>query len=140
MERILIAPGSEDNAMADMLSNLLRQNIAQSTIKEAIFNAMKTTVAVHIEDIDVALTLDFDYGTLTIYSGTPKRARIRIYTASAYVLDLSNISIRFGLPCFFDDKGRAILQNVWKGNIKIVALPWDLLDVIRLTRIMSINE
>jgi hypothetical protein len=140
MERIRIAPGSEDNAMAGMLENLLSQNIAQSKIKEAIFNAMKTVVAIHIEDIDVALTLEFAYGTLTIYSGTPKRPRITIRTESAYVLDLSNISIRFGLPNFFDDKGKEIVKNIVAGKIKLIAAPWDLLDVIRLTRVMSVNE
>ena len=56
------------------------------------------------------------------------------------MLDLSNMSIRFGLPNFFDDKGKEILKNMWAGKVKMITAPWNVLDVIRLTRVMSINE
>jgi len=140
MEKIKVAPGSEQNAMAEMLSNLLAQNIAQSRVREAIFNAMDTVVAINIEDIDVSLTLDFKYGELTIYDGVAKRPKITLNTESGYVLDMSNISIRFGLPNFLDEKGKEIFKNMMGGKVKLIAAPWNLLDVIRLTRIMSINE
>jgi len=140
MEKITIAAGSEDNAMAGMLGNLLTQNISQSKIKEAIFDAMNTVVAIHIEDIEVSLTLDFKYGRLTIHNGIARRPKISVKTDSAYVLDLSNMSIRFGLPNFFDDKGKEILKNMWAGKVKMITAPWNVLDVIRLTRVMSINE
>jgi hypothetical protein len=140
MEKITIARGSEENAMAEMLRNLLVQNIAQSRVREAIFDAMNTVVAIHIQDIEVSLTLDFHLGKLTIYDRVAKRPKITVRTESAYVLDLSNISIRFGLPNFFDDKGKEILKNMVSGKIKLLAAPWNFLDVIRLTRVMSINE
>ncbi len=140
MARITVARGSEENAMAEMLSNLLAQNVAQSKVKEAILEAMHTVVAIHIEDIDVSLTLDFHWGDLTIHSGIVKPPKIIVKTDSAYVLDLSNMSVRFGLPNFFDEKGKEILRNIWSRKVKLLAAPWHLLDVVRLTRVMSINE
>jgi hypothetical protein len=140
MEKITIAPGSEENAMAEMLSTLLAQNIAQSRIREAIFDTMNTVVALYIPDIDVQLTLDFHYGKLTICNGIAKKPKITVRTDSAYVLDLCNISFCFGLPNFFDKKGKEVLKNITSGKIKLLAAPWNFLDVVRLTRVMSVNE
>jgi len=55
-------------------------------------------------------------------------------------MGLSSVSIRFGLPYFFDETGREILKNVRDGKIRMLAMPWSLLDVIRLTRVMSVQD
>ena len=135
-----IAKGSEDSAMAGMLGNLLQQNIAQSPVKEAIFRAMKTVVVLHIEDIDMALTMDFRNGHLVLYDGAVLPPKIKICTESAYVMDLSGVSIRFGLPYLFDEKGKEVLKTMRAGKLKMSVMPWNLLDVIRLTRVMSVQD
>lgn len=140
MAYVRIARGSEDCAMAGMLSNLLETNIVQSPVKEAIFRALNTVVAIHIEDIDVSLTMDFQNGRLTLYEGVVKPPKITIRTESGYVLDLSNIHMRFGLPNFFDDHGKQVFRNMMDGKIKMSTMPWNLLDVVRLTRVMSVQD
>lgn len=139
MASVTIAKGSEECAMAGMLCNLLEQNIAQDPVKEAIFRALNTVVAIHVEDIDVSITLEFDGGGLTIHEGVVRRPSITIRTDSAYVLDLSNITVRFGLPNFFDEKGKEIMRYMLDRKIKMFTMPWNVLDVIRLTRVMSVQ-
>jgi len=140
MGMVQVARGSEDCAMAEMLSNLLQANLLKSPVKQAIFRALHAVVGLHIEDIEVSLTLDFRGGRLTIHEGIVKPPQITIRTESGYVLDLSNLSVRFGLPYFFDEQGRQALRNMREGKVKMFAMPWQLLNVIRLTRVMSVQD
>ncbi len=141
MSIVEVAKGSEDSAMAGMLGNLIEQNIAQSPVKERIFRAMRTVVVLHIEDIDLALTMEFRYGGhLVLYDGAVLPPKITIRTESAYVMELSGVSIRFGLPYLFDEKGKEILKVMLAGKLKMSVMPWNILDVIRLTRVMSFQD
>lgn len=140
MASVRVGEGSEDCAMAGILSNLLQANIEQSPVKEAIFRALHTVVAIHIEDIDVSLTLDFCSGRLTVSEGIVKPPKITIRTESGYVMDLSNLTIRFGLPYFFDEQGKQALKNMMEKKVQMSMMPWNLLDVIRLTRVMSVQD
>jgi len=126
--------------MAGMLANLLGANVEKSPTKLAIFRALRTVVGIHIEDIDVSITLEFLGGRLILHEGIVKPPQITVRTESGYVMDLSSVSIRFGLPYFFDETGREILKNVKGGKIRMIAMPWSLLDVVRLTRVMSVQD
>jgi len=126
--------------MAEMLGGLLRSNIEQNHTKAAIFKALNTVVGIYIEDIDVSITLEFLGGRLILHEGIVKPPRITVRTESGTVMGLSSVSIRFGLPYFFDETGREILKNVRDGKIRMLAMPWSLLDVIRLTRVMSVQD
>ena len=137
---IEIAKGSEDSAMAGMLGNLLEENIAHSPVKETLFRAMRTVVVLHIEDIGLSLTMEFRNGHLVLYDGAVLPPKITIRTESAHVMELSGVSIRFGLPYLLDEKGKEILKIMWAGKLKMSVMPWNILDVIRLTRIMSIQD
>jgi len=125
--------------MAEMMGGLLRANIERSPAKAAIFRALHTVVGIHIEDIEVSITLEFLGGNLLIHEGIARPPHITIRTESGTVMDLSTVAIRFGLPYLFDENGRKILENVRNGKIRMFAMPWNLLDVIRLTRVMSIQ-
>jgi len=140
MAYVRIAKGSEDCAMAGMLSNLLETNILQCPVKESIFRALNTVVAIHIEDIEVSITMDFRYGRLVLHEGVVKPPKITIRTEPGYVLDLSNMRMRFGLPNFFDDQGKEIMKNMMDGKIRMFTMPWNLMDIVRLTRVMSVQD
>lgn len=126
--------------MAEMLAGVLRANIENNRTKAAIFKALRTVVGLHIEDIDLAITLEFLGGRLLLHEGIVKRPRITIRAESGTVMGMSSLSIRFGLPYLLDDTGLEILQNVREGKIRMIAMPWSLLDVLRLTRVMSVQD
>ena len=55
-------------------------------------------------------------------------------------MDLSNLTIRFGLPYFFDEQGKQALKNMMDKKVQMSTMPWNVLDVIRLTRVMSVQD
>ena len=140
MASIQIANGSESCAMAGMLANLLEENIKGNPRKKAILRAMNTVVAIKIVDIDLAITLDFNYGNLTFYEGIESTPQILIETESAHVLELSNIPMRFGLPNLFSAQGKEMLKLSITRKLKMTAMPWQMLNVLRLTQVMSIDS
>ena len=83
---------------------------------------------------------EFLGGRLVLHEGIVSKPSISVRTDSGHVMDLSNLSIRFGLPNLFDETGRKILEDVRKGRIRLFAMPWSLLDIIRLTRVMSVQD
>jgi len=140
MASIQIADGSESCAMAGMLANLLEENIKGNPKKKAILRAMNTVVGIKITDIDLAITLDFNYGNLTLYEGIEITPQVMIETESAHMLELSNIPMRFGLPNLLSPQGKDMLKLGLTGKLKMTAMPWHMLNVLRLTQIMSIDS
>ncbi len=140
MGSIQIAEGSESCAMAGMLGNVLEENIKHNPKKKAIFRAMNTVVVIHVVDIDLAITLDFSYGHLTVYEGIEMTPQVMIKTESAYVLELSNVPMRFGLPNLLSSQGKEMIKLGLSGKLKMSVMPWNLLDVLRLTQVMSVQE
>ena len=68
--KVDLAPGAEENGLATMLADLVRQNLQAKPHKRADFNALDGTVAIVADDADVSLTLRFARGkaTATTYS------------------------------------------------------------------------
>ena len=69
MPTIELAPGAEDNGLAMMLADLVRQNLEAKPHKNGDFDALDGSVSIVADDADVALTLRFDSGKLTIHAG-----------------------------------------------------------------------
>src|SRR5580692_5486667 len=96
---IELAPGAEDNGLASMLADLVRQNLEAKPHKVADFEGCDGTVAIVAEDADVCLTLRFaPRGTLTIHDGIVGIPDITIRATSDMILALSNMPLSMGLP------------------------------------------
>ena len=139
MASIQIAKGSESCAMAGMLANLLEENLKGNPRKKAALRAMNTVVVIKIVDIDLAITLDFNYGNLTLFEGIESTPHVLIETESAHVMELSNIPMRFGMPNLLSTQGKDMVLLGLKGKLKMKTRPWHLLNVLRLTQVMAID-
>jgi len=139
-EEIVLAPGAEANGMAIMLGDLIHQNLEASRTRVSIFRALETVVLLDIGDIELQVTMEFENGRLILYEGIVKEPDITIRTDSAHVLELPNISVRYGLPNAFDETGREIIELFKQKRINIDCSLAHILDLVRLTRILSINE
>jgi hypothetical protein len=64
-----LAPGAEDNGFAVMMADLLRQNVEGNPAKQRDLEALEGTVSIVAEDAEVALTLLFERGRLTVHDG-----------------------------------------------------------------------
>ncbi len=97
---ILLAPGAEDNGFAVMLSELVRQNLEAKPHKKADFDSISGSVAIVAEDAEVAITLRFASGKLTVFDGIVGIPDVTIRGTSDIIMAMSNLpsTPRLGLP------------------------------------------
>jgi len=147
MPRITLAPGADENGLAVMLADLLRQNLESKPHKNRDLQAITGRIAILAEDAEVAMTLRFDHGDLTVYDGVIGVPDVTVRASSDVILALSNIPLtrRFGLPlpAFKDKDGRKTLGEVLtamrKGTMKVDGSGRNAAMMLHLTRIMSVN-
>jgi len=128
-----------ENGLAMMLADLLTQNMEENPHKGRFFKRLKAVVAISAHDAEVALTLFFNRGECTIGDGAAKEAGLHIQTDSDTVLELSNLTIRAGLPNFFDKTGRGLAKKIFNGQLKIKGMFAHPVSLIRLTKVFSVN-
>jgi hypothetical protein len=144
---IVLAPGAEENGLASMLADLLRQNLESKPHKQADFDRLSGSVTIMADDAEVALTLRFDHGRLTIFDGIVGIPDVTIRGGSDMILALSNMPLltRLGLPVPDPrDKEavktvRSIIDAMKKGTLHIYGMFFHLPLLMRLTRVMSVN-
>jgi hypothetical protein len=144
---ITLAPGAENNGLASMLADLLRQNLADKPHKIADFDALRGTVAIVADDADVCLTLQFERGKLTIHDGIVGVPDVAIRATSDLILAMSNMPLSkpFGLPIPDPrDKdavavSRSVMDAMKSGDLKMYGALFHPGLVVKLTRVMSIN-
>jgi hypothetical protein len=136
---IVLDDGARDVGLAEMLFNLLGQNLDQKPQKVSSFRALDSNVVIVARDIDITVTLAFKRGELTIYDGVIGKADLKIIADHDAVLDLSLINICVGLPNYVDKTGRNILKKILLGNLKIEGMLKHPLQLIYLTKIFSVK-
>jgi hypothetical protein len=143
-----LAPGAEDNGLASMLADLVRQNIEAKPHKQADFDALEGTVAIVAEDADVCLTLRFVRGgKLTIHDGIVGIPDVAIRGTSDTILALSNTPLSTPLALPIPDPrnkeavaaSRAMFAAMKAKELQMHGALLHLGLVMRLTRVMSIN-
>lgn len=136
---IILDDGAKDVGLAEMLFNLLRQNLEQRPQKVSSFEALDSNVVMVARDIDITVTLAFKKGKLKIYDGVVGNPDLKIIADHDAILELSLINIRMGLPNYFDKTGRKVFKKVLLGNLKIEGMLRHPLQLIHLTKIFSVN-
>jgi hypothetical protein len=143
-----LAPGAEENGLAMMLADLVRQNLEAKPRKKVDFAALAGTISIVADDADVALTLRFERGgKLTIHDGIVGIPDVTIRGPSAGILALSNmpLSTRFGLPIPRPNDReafktlRALFGLMREGKLHVYGMAFHFPLVMKLTRVMSIN-
>jgi hypothetical protein len=145
---VRLAPGTDENGLAHMLSGLLRQNLEAKPHKRADFAAMSGNVAIVADDADVALTLCFDRGqTLTIHDGIVGIPDVTVRGPSDAIIALSNLPMAtpLGLPIPSPRDREAIgalrtlMTALRKGRLHVYGMTLHLPLVLKLGRVLSVN-
>jgi hypothetical protein len=151
MPTIELAPGAEENGLATMLADLVRQNLEAKPHKNGDFRALHGNVAIVADDADVALTLRFDGERLTIHDGIVGIPDVTIRGPSDVILALSNMPLTTPLalpiPPLWDRTGDKSAKEVTKtvmaamrtGKFHIYGMAFHMPLLMRLTRVMSVN-
>ena len=143
-----LAPGADENGLAVMLADLVRQNLEAKPHKKADFIALGGRVAIVAVDVDVALTLSFERGgKLTIYDGIVGIPDVTIRGPSEAIMALSNLPLAtpLGLPIPRTgdiEAARAVgtvLRATRDGKLHTYGLLFHPILVMKLTRVMSIH-
>ena len=135
---IELGKGTDENGLANILFELLRQNIERMPEKINDLQRLNTTVGILANDIDVSVLLRFQNGKLIIDGKISEEPEIKITTDSETILELSRIRIIGSLPYYFDETGRGIIKKLLSGRLKIRGLFAHPIKLTRLTRIMSV--
>jgi hypothetical protein len=136
---IVLDDGARDVGLAEILFNLLGQNLEQKPQKVSSFRALDSNVVIVARDIDIILTLAFRRGELTIYDGIIGKADLKIITDHDTILELTLIHICMGLPNYLNGTGRTVLKKLFLGNLKIEGVLRHPLQLIHLTKLFSVN-
>jgi hypothetical protein len=136
---IVLDEAAKDVGLGEIMFNLIRQNLEQKPQRLSSFKALHSNVVIVARDIDITVTLAFKRGELKIYNGIVGKVDLKIIADHDVILDLSLISIRMGLPNYFDRTGRNILGKILLGNLKIEGMLKHPLQLIHLTKIFSVN-
>ena len=136
---IVLDEGAREVGLADMVFNLIRQNLEQKPHKLKSFRSLHSNVVIVARDIDITVTLAFEGGRLTVYNDIVGNPDLKIVTDHDVILELSLINICLGLPNYFDKRGRTILKKLLLGNLKIEGMLKHPLQLTHLTKIFSVN-
>jgi len=145
---VQLAPGAEENGLALMLADLVRQNLEAKPHKQSDFAALAGSVSIVADDADVALTMKFESGgKLTIHDGIVGIPDVTIRGPSDGILALSNMPLttRLGLPIPNPNNREAVrtVQSLFRlmreGKLHVYGMALHLALVMKLTRVMSIN-
>jgi hypothetical protein len=144
---ISLAPGAEDNGLASMLADLVRQNLEAKPHKGEDFRALSGAFAIVADDADVSLTLRFDRGSLTIHDGIVGIPDVTIRGGSDVILALSNLPLTrplgLPLPDPRDTEAVKTLKTVVgamrSGAFRVDGMFFHMPMLMRLTRLMSVN-
>jgi hypothetical protein len=148
---VTLAPGAEDNGLATMLAELVRQNLDAKPHKIEDFDALgglRGSVSIVADDADVALTMRFEPGgKLTIHDGIVGIPDVTIRGPADAIMALSNMPLAtpLGLPIPSprDHEAvrsvRTVLAAMGRGKLHVHGAAFHLPLVMKLTRVMSVN-
>jgi len=136
---IIIAQDAEDLWLASMLKDLMAQNLEQNPHKKSHFKNLDIGIGLIVADAGIELTMAFARGVLTLHSGISETARLIITADSDVIMNLSNVKIKWGMPYYFDETGKEIIEAMKKGRLKMKGMFTHFLSLLRLSRVMSVH-
>lgn len=137
--RVTLAAGAGEVGLAVMLADLIRQNLEQKPGKWRDFLRLDSLISLEARDAEVAVTLAFSRGSLTIHGGIHGTPAIRISATAEALLGLAAVKIVGGLPFLFGPQGRWLRAGLLSGQVKIAGLLRKPAQLVRFTRLVSVN-
>ncbi len=129
---------AEEVPFSFVIADLLSSNLEQRPEKKRTFEGMWGVVGLSLPDIDAAITMIFAGGRMRIEPGIVGRPDIIITSSSDKIISLNSISIRFGLPYYFDEAGLTVLKQLAKGELRIQGMFTHPVLLTKLTKVMSV--
>jgi hypothetical protein len=142
MPEVSLAAGAENDAFAIVISELIRQNLADHPEKGDALGRMSGRVALVAEDAGTTITLRFRAGTLTVHSGLHGIPDLVVRGPGEALIDLSRLPNHPRLPFLPDLRSpvaRSLVRALREGKLRIRGLPGQLGLLLKLGHILSIH-
>lgn len=140
---ITIDPSARENGLAMMLSQLIEENIKHPD-KRDDFMALGLRLGIVASDANVSLTMVFAHGSLVFYDGLQPNLDLVVTTTSEKITALSLLPIRRAgmvrVPDLLAEESWQLATDLFSRNLQIRGLVWHPLALLRLTRLLSVNE
>jgi hypothetical protein len=136
-----LAPGAENDPLALMFVDLVRQSIRDERIRRD-FERLRASVGVVADDSGSALTLRFDFGRLTVHEGLVGIPTITIRGATSDIEALADLPIAGrGVSALLARDSRQAVRTVLDAlrtrRLKIYGLLAHARLVLRLLSVLS---
>jgi hypothetical protein len=138
-QSVRLATGVQEAGLAGMIAELIRTNLQKSPGKLPGFARLGSLISLEAVDAEVTVTLEFARGSLIVYEGIHGAPALRISASSEALLGLAAVKIKLGLPFLFGREGSALRRGLLGGQVKIKGALHKPLQLIRFTRLMSVN-
>ncbi|MFO0667050.1 MAG: hypothetical protein U0174_24070 [Polyangiaceae bacterium] len=145
MAEVELASDAAENGFACMLYDLLRQNIEAKPHKRNDLRALRGRVAIVADDADVAVTLHFAAGSVTIHDGIDGVPDLAVRGEAEVIMTMSNMPITLGLPFArkTDEEGKAALDAALLAMKEKRVVTYGMwrhpMMLLRFTRLLSIH-
>lgn len=139
MVQIDFAPDIEDGGMATMIADIIKGNLKEKPKREKDFNALNGNIYMHAEDAEVDMTMAFNKGSLMVHNGKIGKPKLGIVTDSHTLLDLANVSVKLGIPYYFDKVGLSVIGKLLTRKLKLKGLITHPVALIHFQKLMSVR-
>ncbi len=137
--KIELDGSAAENGLAFMFRDLVAQNLKRNRSNLDIFKKLRLNAGFNATDLDIKLTMSFGDGGLTIYDGIKPDVQVVITADSETLLELTLLSVKYGLPWLFDGAGLKVSRKFIKGSLRIDGLLRFPVALIRLTKLFSVK-
>ena len=128
----------EPNGLASMLGGLIEANLAAHPERRRLL-ARPATYSISAPDVGVAVSIRLAPGGVVVRNGVVGRPNIRIETGSDNLMGLSAVPLKFGLPDFRTEEGRAVNRKLLNGEVKVKGLLRHPAKLARLNKLLSVS-
>ena len=130
--------GPEPSGLAAVVSELIERNLARDPGRRRL---LRPSVAVlQAEDADVEVFLRIGPDGVRVGDGLVPDAHVRIRSNAEFLLALTTVPLRFGLPDPLRPEGRAVIRELLTGRLRVGGLLTQPIRLARLTQLLSVVE
>lgn len=136
---ITLAEGAAEVGLATMLADLIAANLEKDPRKWNDFRRLASRFIIDVVDAEVSITLAFSSGALTVHGGAHGEPDVRIATTAELLLALCMLRVVNGVPRPLHRDSRPVIASILRGAVKIGGLGRRPLQLLRFTRLVSVN-
>lgn len=121
-----------------MLADLVRGNLEADPSRARLLHGVTGTINVRARDADVEVGMEFRNGQLHVRATPFPNPKLSIVTDADTLMGMSSVPLRFGMPDVAHSDGRAVVQKMIRGNLKVRGMVRGLPLMVRLQKLLSV--